>query len=131
MWPILKFVLIVIQVARVFYYLSAAALQYLAPTILLLFSVLTLRTLGRFTIHKAKFRFETLLHWVVFLATCLHGDLLRHWLVRENLSSLRPRSRPMISSTLDSTELKANSGTRELTLKQTDKSKRVGRSKFE
>ena len=34
------------QVARVFYYLSAAALQYLAPTILLLFSVLMLRTLG-------------------------------------------------------------------------------------
>ncbi|XP_020601398.1 transmembrane protein 161B-like [Orbicella faveolata] len=34
------------KVARVFYYLSAAALQYLAPTILLLFSVLTLRTLG-------------------------------------------------------------------------------------
>ena len=32
-----------------FYYLSAAALQYLAPTILLLFSVLMLRTLGRFT----------------------------------------------------------------------------------
>lgn len=34
------------KVARVFYYLSAAALQYLAPTILLLFSVLMLRTLG-------------------------------------------------------------------------------------
>ncbi|XP_068693083.1 transmembrane protein 161B-like [Montipora foliosa] len=34
------------KVARVFYYLSAAALQYLAPTILLLFSVLILRTLG-------------------------------------------------------------------------------------
>ena len=43
-----KFVLVT-QVARVFYYLSAAALQYLAPTILLLFSVLMLRTLGRFT----------------------------------------------------------------------------------
>ena len=38
---------LVTQVARVFYYLSAAALQYLAPTILLLFSVLMLRTLGR------------------------------------------------------------------------------------
>lgn len=34
------------KVARVFYYLSAAALQYLAPTLLLLFSVLMLRTLG-------------------------------------------------------------------------------------
>ncbi|KAJ7360578.1 hypothetical protein OS493_015686 [Desmophyllum pertusum] len=34
------------KVARVFYYLSAAALQYLAPTILLMFSVLMLRTLG-------------------------------------------------------------------------------------
>ena len=62
-------VLIVIQVARVFYYLSAAALQYLAPTILLLFSVLTLRTLGRLTIHRAKFRYKALLHWVVFPAT--------------------------------------------------------------
>ena len=55
-------VLIIIQVARVFYYLSAAALQYLAPTILLLFSVLTLRTLGRFTIHTANFRYKALLH---------------------------------------------------------------------
>jgi len=34
------------KVARVFYYLSAAALQYLAPTILLVFSVLMLRLLG-------------------------------------------------------------------------------------
>lgn len=82
-------VLIVIQVARVFYYLSAAALQYLAPTILLLFSVLTLRTLGRFTIHTAKFR--PLLQRLVFLGTC-RAIFLRHRLVRENLSSLRPRS---------------------------------------
>ena len=44
------FPFIVLQVARVFYYLSAAALQYLAPTILLLFSVLMLRTLGGFTV---------------------------------------------------------------------------------
>ena len=82
-------VLIVIQVARVFYYLSAAALQYLAPTILLLFSVLTLRTLGRFTVHTAKF--QHLLQRLVFLGTC-RAIFLRHRLVRENFSSLRPRS---------------------------------------
>ena len=39
-----------------FFYLSAAALQYLAPTILLLFCVLTLRTLGRFTLNSAQIK---------------------------------------------------------------------------
>lgn len=44
---------VLLQVARVFYYLSAAALQYLAPTILLLFSVLMLRTFGGFRLDIA------------------------------------------------------------------------------
>ena len=65
---------IVIQVARVFYYLSAAALQYLAPTILLLFSVLTLRTLGRFTIHTAQLRYRALLHWAFSCSLLISSD---------------------------------------------------------
>ena len=51
---------IVLQVARVFYYLSAAALQYLAPTILLMFSVLMLRTLGGFTLHALQYQYSQL-----------------------------------------------------------------------
>ena len=47
----LRLLFVVLQVARVFYYLSAAALQYLAPTILLLFSVLMLRGLGGYSVH--------------------------------------------------------------------------------
>ena len=35
------------KVARVFFYLCAATLQYVAPTLLMLFTTLTLRTLGK------------------------------------------------------------------------------------
>ena len=35
-----------LQIVRVFYYLTAASLQYLTPVILLVFLALTLRTAG-------------------------------------------------------------------------------------
>ena len=38
---------ILLQISRVFYYLSAASLQYLAPTFLLFFLALTLRKTGK------------------------------------------------------------------------------------
>ena len=81
---------LVIQVARVFYYLSAAALQYLAPTILLLFSVLTLRTLGRFYSPCS----EIPIYCIVILISLpcnLLCDFWRQWL-RKILFKLRPRS---------------------------------------
>lgn len=80
--------IIATQVARVFFYLSAAALQYLAPTILLLFCVLTLRTLGRFTFHSAQLKSD--LNLVSIPATSVAAWLFK--LSIANLQSVQHRA---------------------------------------
>ena len=57
-----------------FYYLSAAALQYLAPTLLLLFSVLMLRTLGELKVEENRLHMSNIEN-IAFLFRPFHPNI--------------------------------------------------------
>ena len=70
-----------------FYYLSAAALQYLAPTLLLLFSVLMLRTLGELKVEENRLHMSIIeKQRRAFLFRPFHPDI-RSYILHTGLSS--------------------------------------------